>query len=215
MLTNPVYKNYCRQIAALFCQSEVNPEVCKASVAQRMINELTDYAFENSFLPNLGSGRHYILEITKMFNAPSGESKTVMEYKVTDVITGLTAATWEDTAGRMPVYSKIPGMLGEDGFTVVSANKLFSQLDYKDKRIVYKANVPGYGILFVAQTGGTEPGGGVTPGGTIVKQQSIPTKEQEVLNQPVKPAGLFAGMDMTTLLIIAGVGVAAFLYMKK
>lgn len=209
MLTKTVNKNLANEIAGLFCSGGANPAVCKQTVANRLIQNLTDHIFESSFLPNLDKGRFYIFEIKRMFNAPSGESKTVMEYQLTDVITGEVLHAWEDTAGKMPVYSKVPSMLYEDKLAIVSLNNTFSSTDYRQPRIVHAQYAQPYGIVFVPSTPpGSLPPPGVDPGQGTIQYPSQPSTPGVTV--PVE-----TGFDLKSLLIPALILGGGYLVVKK
>lgn len=217
MILNQTYKDYCNQIAQLFCKEATNEILCRASVSERLINKLDDYSFANSFLPKLSTGRHYILKVTRLYSAPTGEPKSIMEYTIMDVVTGETKNGWNACAGRMPVYSKVPSMLAQKNLVVVSQNKIFGKADLSEERVAYCQVCPTYGIVYVpgsvggsGTTGGTTGGG--TPGGGEI--QLTPEPVQTPTTVPSEAGSGINEIISNPVFLIGGILIAYYLLKK-
>jgi len=207
MLTNNTYKNYSNQIAALFCSESDNKVLCTASVSERLKTFLDDVTFP-VFLSKLSEGgRMYITTFEQFQNRG-------FRIVLVDLITGERTTAWWEVPYNYPYLGILPGKLSSHRYEIISQNKTYNELNKGDVRITYNSLKPGYGITFVPYTppgvvpGGGTPGGG-PPGGTIKTTPPV------VPDLPVNKAGLFPDMDMTTILIIGGVGIAAWYLLKK
>src|SRR3972149_10959826 len=173
MITKSVNKNLCNQIATIFCAEQSNPAICKQSLYQRLITDLTDYAFENGFLPNINEGRFYKMRYWN-FRVQPGLSKWNVE--LIDLITNERfEGEWSYPA--YPAISKLASTAASHQYIIISQNNTYSAENVTDTRIVWNRFKPGYGIVYVPAgvggSGGTGTGGGYTPpggGGQIQKQ---------------------------------------------
>jgi len=218
VITKAIYKTYCSQIAELFCSTQQNSQICRETIYQRLIQSMDDYTFETSFLPNLSTGRHFVMQIQQLKNDPGGQPKSIMEYKLTDVVTGQVYYTWEDTEGRLPVFSKIPQMLAEDGFVVVSQNKTFNSVDYKLPRIVWKEVFNSYGIVYVpsiAPGGGTPGGGSPSPGGGSPGGGGILPTPAPVTQTPIGSPVEAGSFDFSSLVLPGAIIVGGYFLLKS
>lgn len=207
MVINQTYKNYSSQIAELFCKDQQNKSLCKASLTERLNTFLDDYTYPY-FLSKLNSGRTYITNLEAFQNKG-------FRIVVTDLITGDRATAWWNIDFNYPYLSKLPGILLQHNFNIISANKTFSELNKSDVRITYNPLKPSYGITFVpgsvGQGNGT-PGGGV-PGGTPGGGNISITPNQPAANPAVQ-----SGFDFSSLLsnpaVLIGGGIVLYLLFK-
>jgi len=208
MLTKIPNKVIAGQLGALFCDGQQNFNICKQSVANRIINAFNDDIFENYFLPNIDKGRFYILEFYKVeFNAGTG--KTVIEFKTTDVLTNEVSGNWFAVNIRPPVFSKfIPGALSKN-FQILN-DKNFTSENWKLPRIAFNEKAAKYGIVYVKGTAGNPS--------TFEVQTTPPPASPVPVPVPSQPGKqLIPGLDLdiNSILLIGGIGLAAWYFLKK
>ena len=143
MVTNPLYKNYSRQIAKLFCSEDQNKVLCEASIEGRLNTFLDDITYP-IFLSKLNSGRQYVTTVEQLQNKG-------FRIVIVDLITGERATAWWDHSWNLPYLSKIPTIFLSHQFNIISANKTFNDENKYDVRITWNPIKATYGITFVPQ----------------------------------------------------------------
>jgi len=208
MVTKAQYKNYSAQIAELFCSDQTNKVLCKASITERL-NTFLDDSIYPVFLSKLSEGgRVYITNLEQFQNKG-------FRIVLVDLITGERQTAWWTIPYNLPYYGQLPGKLQSHKYYIISNNKTFNSTNRSEIRITHNPEKLGYNLTFVpVEPPGGIPGGtpGGTPGGKIINSPApnIPTA-------PGTAPGtdLFAGFDLTTILLIGGVGLAAWYLLKK
>lgn len=212
MIVKAVNKNYCNQIAGLFCSDQSNPELCKQSLYQRLITDLNDYVFENSFLPNLEYGRFYKM---RYWNFREYGNSTRWNVEVIDIITNQREeAEWSYPA-RMPIYGKLAGVASNHKFDIVSQNNSYNNLNVGDVRIVHNRFKPSYGIVFVPTgvggSGGTGPGTGSGSGGGQIQLEPEPTPGGM---SPTGETAFDFGELLSNPLVLIGLAIGVYVLLK-
>lgn len=208
MVTNQTFKSYSSQIAELFCKDSTNKVLCKASVSERLNTFLND-AIYPIFLSKLSEGgRVYITSLESFQNKG-------FRIVLVDLITGERQTAWWEVPNNMPYYGILPAKLQSHKYYIISENKTFSAANGSDIRITHNPIKPGYELTFVPYTppggtpGGGTPGGNGTPGGQII---NTPAPMQPVSTVP--GTEIFPGVDLKTILLIGGAGLAAWFLLK-
>lgn len=211
MITNSTYIGYAGEIAALFCEGAVIPNLCNANVKQRLINSFTDVTFAEHFLPMLDSNRFYLFEVVNVEDY--GE-----DFKVT--INGFDVVT-----GRI-INIGIQGV-NKGAYNTGDWDRILRRVDYRlvgynGEKIIARKPGLNYGIVFVPAgipppppdpvngNGGT-PGNGGAPGNGGINFVPKPT-----IKPPVTiPQELFTGIDIVKYVVPAGLIVVAYLVTRK
>lgn len=223
MLINQTYKNYAAQIADIFCEGSI--PLCVTSVKQRIIKYFTDETFENSFLPNLDTGRFYYLKLTHL---PSSEGFIKWNLSGKDIVNGKPYSVTIDG---------IPGDKRNDTNWVMNHMNSWWASQNLNLRMFFLGTVPGfyiiqingqtpYGIVYVPGTvgGGSGGSGGsgsgdcpsgqvwfggkcVPSGGRIKVPGGIPLPESEPI-----AAGFDVGTILSNPMVLIGGAALLFFY---
>lgn len=208
MITNALYKNYCNQIAKLFCVDEANKVLCEASTAERLKNTFDDNSF-SLFLANISYGRVYE-GYFKNYRVDQNTQRRYVDLFLTDIITGITIKLTWNWLMSGNFFQQLKNALSANNYEITFGNKVFDQGNYMEKRIYYNKFKPSYGITFVPGSvggGGTAvpPAGG---GGTVIK-----TPDQTV-QAPVTSQFDLSGLLSNPIFLIGG-GIVLFLLIKN
>lgn len=211
MITNAIYKNYCNQIAELFCTDQLNKTLCKTSIAQRLINEFTDDGF-SKFLGVLTTGKTYQVEV-KNYRLIANSNKRYVDIYFTDVITGnIIKKTWNWSASGN-FYQQLSDAFKFYNYNLIQGSNVFDQGNYQQIRIFNNPLEASYGVSFVQ---GSVPGGSTGNQGNGTGQ----TPNFQPTQQPVQQTELVkSGFDLNGIfdnpILLIGVGVLAFFILMK
>jgi hypothetical protein len=209
MILNVQYKTYARQIANVFCKTDV---LCSESVYQRILNYFTNATFEH-FLQNISTGRYYILKYSNWHTGNTCRDMLI-DVRLTDVVTGTVQTgywnyTNQNCDDKKFYYPDLNSLINKFHYTLLDApimNKNNSEIT--KERLVWNRNANSYGITFVPPTGGGG-GGQITP----TPNQPI----EPILNTPVsKEAGFnLESITSNPYLLGGALAVLFFYFMKK
>lgn len=209
MITDFNLKKYCDQIASIFCKDSGNKIICTATISERLKNVFSNEGFIN-FLSRLDFGRCY--ESTfKNYRVDQNKNRRYIDLVLIDVITGEQKQVTWNWSMTGDFYLQLKNALSFYSYDVIQGSPVFDAGNYQSKRILYKRNDPSYGIVFVpanVDPTGKTPGNN-TPPGNITPTPPVPT------TPPIQPAGLSPDFDLQTILLIGGIGFAAWYLMKK
>jgi len=215
MILNQIYKNICNQIAELFCEDKQNPVICKASIAQRLIDTLDNDSFPK-FISRINIGRIYSIRLAGPIHAGTG-CKFGLEK--TDLITGQVTTQVISLSQSCPAYSflkiKLVSVLG---YEIFDGTNYFNESNLGEIRLVHKKNDPDYGIVYVPQepivgTGGYTSGNG---GSGFIQVLPKQTQMQTPGLMPTAEAGFnLQGLLSNPIVWIAGGGLLFFYLMRK
>jgi len=212
MITKSQYKLLAAQISKLFCNDE---PICMAGVKERLLNFFNDGSFA-FFLQHIEVGRFYVLQYSN-WRATSHCRTMKIDVKLTDVITGqVTTGFWQydnsDCGDKQYYYPDLNTLISRSGYQLLDQPiTTKTTADIIKPRMVYNPNKAGYGISFKPTVPGGS-GGTITPTPTPTPTPLI-VPDQSVVNKPA--SFLPEGLDLKMILIVGGIGLAAWYLMKK
>lgn len=217
MIQNAIFKNYANQIAVIFCTDQVNVNICKASIAERLIQNFTDPGFQK-FLGVITTGKTYLVEI-KNYRVDTNQNRRYVDIYFTDVITGnITKKTWNwSMTGNY--FTQLKSAFSFYNYNLLQGPEIFDAGNVGMLRIYNAINEPTYGISFIpGSVGGGGTGTTYTNTGTGTTTTTNFQKTPDVL--PGAPAAGPAGIldDIFNMLknpvVIAGVIIGGYLIFK-
>ena len=146
MVINPTYKSYATQIAEIYCEDQINPTLCTASVKQRIVNAFTDETFESSFLPYLDKNRFFSLEVVRVQKENRFNEKIV--FRGFDIVTGKSTGDFHINA--FPGSYQFAEQTDDpQKYDFILQRKNYRFVDLMNGRIIVRKPLVNYGIVFV------------------------------------------------------------------
>lgn len=210
MITNKTYITYVDKIASLFCLKDM---VCRASTSERMKHYFTDRTFLD-FLNTIENGRWYFLQFYQM-------SKGWWHYYWMDILTGQDGAgQWNDVFNNDDIKRYLQATFK------IELKEWLADTGTEKSAIGYERSAASYGITYTPTTvpgGGKQPTPTGTGGGTspfTPTPQPTPTGTTPETKPDTGGTGLdktynIAGYEIPVVLIYAGLGLFAFMQLRK